>query len=169
MKRFILSILLAVGLVTLTAAQNPAAAQILAAPQNQAGPQTPTAAQTPAAAQAPAAAQTQTRDTTRPASKRPATERAVHQLKTLEKRLQLSQDQVLQLQVILIHKDIAMDSIRNNTSGDRRTDNRSRHSVQQDADTKINAMLTQQQRTLYQQWKQEQHEKALQRKQPGAQ
>ena len=94
-----------------------------------------------------------------------ATKRAVRQLKTLEKRLHLNEDQVLQLQVILINRDVAMDSVQNNPSGDRRTDNRSRRAIQQDADQKLNAILTEDQKTLYQQWKEEQKEKMQLRRQ----
>src|SRR6185437_1116979 len=107
-----------------------------------------------------------------------ATKRAVRQLKTLEKRLHLNEDQVLQLQVILINRDVAMDSVARRqpvgpaappgsgrASDFRRTDNRARRSIQQDADQKINAILTDDQKTLYQQWKQEQKEKMQLRRQ----
>lgn len=88
-----------------------------------------------------------------------ATKRAVRQLRTMEKQLHLNEDQVLQLQVILINRDVAMDSVQQNPSGDRRTDNRARRSVQQEADQKINAILTADQKTLYQQWKEKQKER----------
>jgi len=106
-------------------------------------------------------ANTTAADTTQPqmGPKRPATQRAVRQLKAMEKQLQLSQDQVLQLQVILIHRNVVIDSLRNNSSGDRRSDNRARRSIMQDTDAKIDAMLTEPQRTLYQQWKEQQREK----------
>ena len=78
-----------------------------------------------------------------------ATKRAAHQLKILEKQLHLNEDQVLQLQVILINRDIAMDSVQHNPSGDRQT----RRAIQQDADQKINALLTDDQKALYQQFK----------------
>ena len=100
-----------------------------------------------------------------PHSKDSATKRAVRQLKTLENRLHLNEDQVLQLQVILINRDVAMDSVQNNPSGDRRTDNRARRAIQQDADQKVNALLTEDQKTLYQQWKEEQKEKMQLRRQ----
>jgi protein CpxP len=94
-----------------------------------------------------------------------ATKRAVRQLRMLEKQLRLNEDQVLQLQVILINRDVAMDSVQHNPSGDHRTDNRARRSIQQDADQKINAILTDDQKTLYQQWKAEQREKMAMRRQ----
>ena len=78
-----------------------------------------------------------------------ATKRAAHQLKILEKQLHLNEDQVLQLQIILINRDIAMDSVAR-----RHPDGQTRRSIQQDADQKINALLTDDQKTLYAQWKQ---------------
>ena len=82
-----------------------------------------------------------------------ATKRAVRQLRMMEKQLHLNEDQVLQLQVILINRDVAMDSVQHNPSGDRRTDGHAKRSIQQDADQKINAILTDDQKTLYEQWK----------------
>jgi protein CpxP len=93
-----------------------------------------------------------------------ATRRAVRQLKMLEKQLHLNEDQVLQFQVILINRDVAMDSLQHNPSGDRRTDGRTRRSIQQDADQKINAILTEDQKVLYQQWKQQQKQRMQQRR-----
>lgn len=94
-----------------------------------------------------------------------ATKRAVRQLKVLEKQLQLNEDQVLQMQVILVNRDIVMDSLFHNPSGDPRADGRARRSVQQDADQKINGLLTDDQKALYQQWKQQQKEKMMARRQ----
>ena len=107
-----------------------------------------------------------------------ATKRAVRQLKMLEKQLHLNEDQVLQLQVILINRDIAMDSLARRhpvgpsapsdsgrASDFRRTDGKTRRSIQQDADQKINALLTDDQKPLYQQWKQQQKQRLQQRRQ----
>jgi Spy/CpxP family protein refolding chaperone len=58
-----------------------------------------------------------------------------------------------------------MDSLFHNPSGNQRSDGQARRSVQQDADQKINAILTDDQKALYQQWKQQQIDKARQRKQ----
>ena len=80
-------------------------------------------------------------------------EKAARQLKNLEKNLHLTQDQVLQLQVILINRDVALDSARNNPSGNRRSGSATRQGIMQHADQQIDAMLTDDQRTLYQQWK----------------
>lgn len=82
-------------------------------------------------------------------------EKAARQLKNLEKKLHLTQDQVLQLQVILINRDAAMDSARKNPSGNRRTDAVNRRGITQRADQQIDSMLTDDQKTLYQQWKQQ--------------
>ena len=98
------------------------------------------------------------------AQKDSATKRAVRQLRMMEKQLHLNEDQVLQLQVILINRDVAMDSVAHNPSGDRRTDNRTRRSIQQDADQKINALLNDDQKPLYQQWKEKQKERMQERK-----
>jgi len=123
----------------------------------------------------------QTPDTTgaRPQGLKPeATQRAAQQLKRLQKQLHLTEDQVLQLQVILINRDVAMDSIAHKPSVGpvttpesgrasdlRRSNARARRQIQQDADQKINAILTDEQKPLYQQWKQQQKDKLMQRRQ----
>src|ERR1700754_2845290 len=61
---------------------------------------------------------------------------AVKQLKMLQQQLNLTDDQVTQMQVILINRDVALDSIRNNPSGDRKSDGRTRRGINQDADKK---------------------------------
>ena len=122
----------------------------------------------------------QTPDTTAPKPGRPkleATKRAAQQLKRLQKLLNLTDDQVLQFQVILINRDIAMDSIARRhpvgppappspgrASDFRRSDNRARRRIQQDADNKINALLTDDQKPLYQQWKRQQREKLMEKR-----
>jgi Spy/CpxP family protein refolding chaperone len=104
-----------------------------------------------------------------PAKKPNPAKQAVHQLKMLQQQLNLSEDQVTQLQVILIQRDVALDSLRNNPSGDHRSDGRTRRGINQNADQKINAMLTADQRPLYQQWKQQQREKYLEKRQGNPQ
>jgi len=102
----------------------------------------------------------QSADTTGAPTKKPnPTKQAVRQLKTLQQQLNLTEDQVTQMQVILIQRDVALDSLRNNPSGDRRSNGRTRRGINQDADQKINALLTADQKPLYQQWKQEQRER----------
>jgi Spy/CpxP family protein refolding chaperone len=104
--------------------------------------------------------------TAQPGLKRsdPAT-RAARQLRILENQLHLTQDQVLQVQVILVTKTVTMDSLQNNPSGNTRSDNRARRGVQQDADRQIMALLTDQQKTIYQQWKEQQRQKMMQKRQ----
>ena len=108
----------------------------------------------------------QTADTAAMPVKKPnPTKQAVHQLKMLQQQLNLSEDQVTQMQVILIQRDVALDSLRNNPSGDRRSDGRTRRGINQVADQKINTLLTADQRPLYLQWKQQQREKYLEKRQ----
>ena len=109
----------------------------------------------------------QTPDTTlQPGLKKPdPVKRASRQLRMLENQLHLTQDQVLQVQVILITETVSLDSIRNNPSGNPRSDNRARRGVLQDADRQITTLLTDEQKPLYQQWKAQQKQKMMQRRQ----
>ncbi len=91
--------------------------------------------------------------------------RAARLLRMLENQLHLTQDQVLQVQVILITQTVTMDSLRNNSSGDKRTENRSRRAVLQHTDSQIIPLLTDDQKQLYQQWKAQQKKKMMQRRQ----
>ena len=91
-------------------------------------------------------------------------QRAARQLKMMEKQLHLTQDQVLQMQVILINETVAMDSLRNSSTGDRRTNGRARRGILQTADQKINALLTDDQKPLYAQWKQQQRQRMMERR-----
>ena len=104
---------------------------------------------------------------------------AARQLKMLQQQLNLTDDQVLQLQVILIHRDVALDSIRRSTqpaggndaspSGDARSAGRARREINREADQKINALLTDDQKPLYRQWKQQQREKLMEKRQMDGQ
>jgi hypothetical protein len=111
--------------------------------------------------------QAQTTDTTlHPGTlKTDPAKRAARLLRVLENQLHLTQDQVLQIQVILITQTVTMDSLRNNPSVDQRTDNRSRRAVLQHTDSQIMPLLTDQQKQLYQQWKTQQRQKMMQRRQ----
>jgi Spy/CpxP family protein refolding chaperone len=115
----------------------------------------------------------QTTDTTGGLPKKPdPTKQAVRQLKMLQQQLNLTEDQVTQMQVILIHRDVVLDSIRQSTAGgngDRRSNGRARREINQDADQKINALLTADQKPLYQQWKQQQREKLMEKRQMNGQ
>ena len=111
------------------------------------------------------AASAQTTDTTNQQPKKPnPTKQAVRQLKMLQQQLNLTEDQVTQMQVILIHRDVTLDSLRNNPTNDRRTDGRARREVNRDADQKINDLLTADQRPLYAQWKEQQKEKMMEKR-----
>lgn len=91
------------------------------------------------------------------------TKRAIHQLKALQEKLNLNEDQVDQVHIVLMNQAIALDSLKTNPSGDIKSDRRSRREIVQDADQKINALLTNDQKKLYQQWKDEQKAQRLQK------
>jgi Spy/CpxP family protein refolding chaperone len=114
-----------------------------------------------------AATYAQATDTTQKLKPTPS-QRAARQLKMMEKNLHLTQDQVLQMQVILINRDVAMDSLQNNPAPDRRSNARTRRDIQQDADQKIKALLTDEQKPLYEQWKAQMKEKAKERRENNA-
>jgi periplasmic protein CpxP/Spy len=96
--------------------------------------------------------------------KKSSAQRAAHQLNVLQQTLNLNQNQVVRLRMILLNEDIALDSLRTNRSGDRKSNAYSRRTIVQDADQKIDALLTADQKPLYLQWKQEQRQKALERR-----
>lgn len=91
-------------------------------------------------------------------------QRAAQQLKVLANQLNLDQDQVIQLRMILLNRVIALDSINNNPSGDPKADGQARKAINQDADGRIYAVLNTDQQLQYAQWKQEQKQKAEERK-----
>lgn len=113
----------------------------------------------------------QTPDSTGQHPQKPSpTKQAVRQLKMLQQQLNLTDDQVVQLQVILINRDVALDSLRRSThsagsNGDPRSDGHARRRINRDADQKINSLLTAEQKPLYQQWKQQQREKMMEKRQ----
>jgi hypothetical protein len=84
------------------------------------------------------------------------TQRAARQLTTLQKKLDLNQDQVIQLRMVLLRLNVALDSLHTNPSADKKADNQARRAINQDADGKIYAVLTTDQQVAYAQWKQEQ-------------
>jgi hypothetical protein len=83
------------------------------------------------------------------------TERAARQLTTLQKKLNLNQDQVIKLRMVLLRLNIALDSLRSNPSGDKKSDNQARRAITQDSDGKIYSLLTTDQQVAYAKWKQE--------------
>ena len=74
----------------------------------------------------------------------------------LQKKLNLNQDQVIKLRMILLNLNIALDSLRTNSSADKKANNQARRAITQDTDGKIYALLTTDQQVAYAQWKQEQ-------------
>jgi hypothetical protein len=87
------------------------------------------------------------------------TQRAARQLTMLQKKLNLNQDQVIKLRMVLLNLNVSLDSLRTNPSGDKKSDNKVRRAVTQDADGKIFALLTTDQQVAYANWKQEQQMK----------
>ena len=99
-----------------------------------------------------------------PGPKKSPPQRAAQQLKVLANQLNLNQEQVVQLRMILLNKVIALDSINNNPSGDPKADGQARKAINQDADGRIYALLNTDQQLQYAQWKEEQKQKAEERK-----
>jgi protein CpxP len=91
------------------------------------------------------------------------TKRAIHQLKVLQEKLNLNEDQVDQVHMVLMNQAISLDSLKTNPSGNPKADRKSRREIVQEADQKINALLTDDQRKLYQQWKDDQKAQRMQK------
>jgi len=110
-------------------------------------------------------AQAQTTDSTaQPASQSDArkmgspAKRAARQLNVLQEKLNLEPGQVQQLNIILLNQATAMDSLSADHPGNQRADMRPRRKILQNTDRQINALLNDDQKKLYQQWKAEQRE-----------
>ena len=86
------------------------------------------------------------------------TKRASRQLMVLQEKLNLSAEQVQQVNMILITRASAMDSVKASSTGNRRGNFKAARKIQQDADQQINDLLTDDQKKLYQQWKDTQKE-----------
>jgi hypothetical protein len=86
----------------------------------------------------------------------------------LQERLNLGQDQVIKLNTVLLGENIALDSLRDHPSGDRKTDNMARREILHDADVRIYSLLNENQQVQYVLWKQEQHIKNLEKRQAAA-
>ena len=98
-----------------------------------------------------------------------ATQRAIHELERIQERLvDLTQEQVITLNSILLDKNIAFDSLQNHPSGDQKTDNLCRHNIAHDADVRIYSLLNENQQVQYVLWKQEQRIKNLEKRQQEA-
>jgi Spy/CpxP family protein refolding chaperone len=92
------------------------------------------------------------------------TQRAARQLNVLQQKLNLNQDQVIQLRMILLNLNVSLDSLRTSPSGDKKADNKARRMITQEADGKTYALLTTEQQLQYTQWKTEQKQKAMERR-----
>lgn len=88
-------------------------------------------------------------------------QRSARQLTALTKKLRLNQDQVIQLRPILLNQAAQLDSLHTHPSGEKRAALLYRRSLIKDTDEKINSLLNDQQKQLYQQWKEEQKERIL--------
>jgi hypothetical protein len=91
-------------------------------------------------------------------------QQAVHQLEMLEQRVpDLTPDQVISLNSILLGETITLDSLHEHPSGDPKTDGQLRHNVMHDADVNIYSLLNENQQVQYVIWKQEQRIKNLEK------
>jgi len=90
--------------------------------------------------------------------------KAAHRLTTLTKQLNLNESQVKKIRSILADATVSLDSLHNHPSGQRRQDTQARRSVAQETDARISAVLNEDQRTKYQQLKEEQKQKRMERK-----
>jgi hypothetical protein len=94
------------------------------------------------------------------------TQQAIHELETIQEGLvDLSQEQVITLNSVLLDKNIALDSLRDHPSGDPKTDNQCRHTIIHDADVRIYSLLNEHQQFQYVLWKQDQHVKNMEKRQ----
>lgn len=91
-------------------------------------------------------------------------QQAVHQLEMLEQRISdLTPDQVISLNSILLEQTITLDSLHEHPSGDPKADGQLRHSTMHDADVHIYGLLNENQQVQYVIWKQEQRIKNLEK------
>lgn len=81
--------------------------------------------------------------------------RAARQLNMLQKKLNLNQDQVVKLRMILLHLNVALDSLRSNPSADKKAANQARRAITHDADVQTYSLLNTDQQVIYTQWKQD--------------
>lgn len=108
----------------------------------------------------------QTADTTQNLARTPPspTMRAAHRLTTLTKQLNLNENQVEKIRAILADATVALDSLQNHPSGQRRQDGQARRILAQETDGKISAVLTDDQRAKYQLLKEEQKQRRMEKK-----
>jgi hypothetical protein len=96
------------------------------------------------------------------------TKRAARQLGVLQEKLNLDPGQVQRMNIILLNQKTTMDSLNANNSGNKRTDWKSRRKLMQGTDRQIAALLNEDQKKLYREWKTEQKEQHRDRGRRGS-
>lgn len=92
-----------------------------------------------------------------PAQPPQPTQQAIHQLEALQEALDdLSPEQVITLNSILLDRNISLDSLKDHPSADPKADNQLRNSIWHTADVRIYAVLWDKQQLRYVLWKQQQ-------------
>jgi hypothetical protein len=91
--------------------------------------------------------------------------RAVHQLEALQERIDLTQDQAIILNSILLDENVALDSLSLHPTGDQKVDGQIRRDIYHNADVRIYSYLTDAQQLQYVLWKQEQRIKNMEKRQ----
>lgn len=91
--------------------------------------------------------------------------RAVHQLEALQERIDLTQDQAIILNSILLDENVALDSLSLHLTGDQKVDGQTRRDIYHNADVRIYSYLTDAQQLQYVLWKQEQRIKNMEKRQ----
>jgi hypothetical protein len=99
----------------------------------------------------------------------PPTQRAVHQLEALQEKIDLTQEQAITLNSVLLDENIALDSLNMHPSGDQKADGQARREIYHNADVRIYSYLTEAQQLQYVLWKQEQRIKNLEKRQQTTQ
>jgi hypothetical protein len=85
------------------------------------------------------------------------TQQAIHQLEALQEAIDdLSPEQVISLNSILLDRNISIDSLNDHPSGNPKADNQLRYSIFHNADVRIYAVLWDKQQLKYVLWKQQQ-------------
>lgn len=98
-----------------------------------------------------------------------STLRAVHQLEALQERIDLTQEQAIILNSILLDENVSLDSLNQHLSGDPKVDGQARREIYHNADVRIYSYLTDAQQLQYVLWKQEQRIKNLEKRQQTTQ
>src|SRR5579871_1207944 len=102
---------------------------------------------------------------TQSAPRSTAPQRAIHQLEALQERVNLSEDQAITLNTVLLEENMSLDSLNEHPSGDEKHDTQARRDIYHNADVRIYSCLNDNQQVQYVLWKQEQRIKNLEKKQ----